>query len=53
MKAQKAKQRMGKGTHVNLPAADVWLLDFTDFMDDDKESSFVNSAPVLEKPTDE
>lgn len=33
-KAVSKKQRMGKGTNMNLPASDVWVLDCSEFMDD-------------------
>lgn len=35
--ARKVKQRLGKGTHVNLPPVDVIMLECAHFMDDHKE----------------
>jgi hypothetical protein len=34
-KAVSKKIRMGKGTNMNLPSADVWVLDCTEFSDDE------------------
>lgn len=47
-KARKAKMRLGKGTHVNLPATDVLVLEFGEFMDDEKEQSLATTATLFE-----
>lgn len=47
MKATKSKVRLGKGTHVNLPAADAWVLDFSEFMDDEKEQVLATTATLF------
>jgi hypothetical protein len=40
-KATKGKQRLGKGTHVNLPPVTVLVLDCTEFLKDDIQEQFV------------
>lgn len=51
--AQKMKQRLGKGTHVNLPPTDVWVLDCTHFMDDDREETIAAQAVLTERQKDQ
>jgi len=48
-KAAKIKQRLGKGTHVNLPPTDVWVLDCTHFMDDEREETIAAQAVITER----
>lgn len=38
-RAMSKKVRMGKGTNMNLPPADVWVLDCSEFMNDDVEQT--------------
>jgi len=45
--AKRVKMRLGKGTHVNLPATDVWMLDFSEFMDDEKEQTLAVAATLF------
>jgi hypothetical protein len=52
-KAKRDKIRLGKGTHVNLPATDVWVLDFTEFMDEGKEQTLATASTLFEEPTQE
>jgi hypothetical protein len=47
--AHKAKVRLGKGTHVNLPPTDVWILDCTHFMDDEREETIAAQAILTER----
>lgn len=49
--AQKTKVRLGKGTHVNLPPTDVWILDCTHFMDDEREETIATKAILTERQT--
>jgi len=51
--AQKMKQRLGKGTHVNLPPTDVWVLDCTHFMDDEREETIAAQAVLTERQKDQ
>jgi len=48
--ATKAKVRLGKGTHVNLPPTDVWLLDCNYFMDEVREETIATKAVLFEEP---
>lgn len=52
-KAAKVKQRLGKGTHVNLPPTDVWVLDCTHFMDDEREETIAAQAIITERQKDQ
>jgi len=52
-KAKRDKIRLGKGTHVNLPATDVWVLDFTEFMDEGKEQTLATASTLFEEPPQE
>jgi len=49
--AKKLKVRMGKGTHVNLPPADVIVLDCSHFMDDEREETIAAQAIFAERQT--
>ena len=51
--ARKVKQRLGKGTHVNLPPTDVWVLDCTHFMDDEREETIAAQAIFVERKKDQ
>ena len=48
-KATKAKVRLGKGTHINMPPTDVLVLDCTGFMDDETEQALATTAALFEK----
>jgi hypothetical protein len=48
-KATKAKVRLGKGTHINMPPTDVLILDCTGFMDDETEQALATTAALFEK----
>jgi hypothetical protein len=48
-KAIKAKVRLGKGTHINMPPTDVLVLDCTGFMDDETEQALATTAALFEK----
>ena len=45
--AKKVKQRLGKGTHVNLPPVDVIMLECAHFMDDHKEEFIAAKSAQL------
>jgi hypothetical protein len=45
-KATKGKQRLGKGTHVNLPPVTVLVLDCTEFLKDDIQEQFVSPTAL-------
>lgn len=51
--AAKVKQRLGKGTHVNLPPTDVWVLDCTHFMDEEREETIAAQAILTERQKDQ
>jgi hypothetical protein len=51
--ATKMKVRLGKGTHVNLPPTDVWVLDCTHFMDDEREETIAAQAIFAERKADQ
>jgi hypothetical protein len=48
-KATKVKMRLSKGTHMNLPPADVVVVDCTEFMDDEAEQAMAATAALLQK----
>jgi hypothetical protein len=48
-KAVKAKVRLGKGTHINMPPTDVLVLDCTRFMDDETEQALATTAALFQK----
>lgn len=48
-KAIKAKVRLGKGTHINLPPTDVLVLDCSGFMDDETEQAMATTAALFKK----
>ena len=48
-KATKAKVRLGKGTHINMPPTDVLVLDCTGFMDDETEQALATTAALFQK----
>jgi hypothetical protein len=48
-KAIKAKVRLGKGTHINMPPTDVLILDCSRFMDDETEQALATTAALFEK----
>jgi hypothetical protein len=48
-KAIKAKVRLGKGTHINMPPTDVLVLDCSGFMDDETEQAMATTAALFEK----
>jgi hypothetical protein len=48
-KATKTKMRLSKGTHMNLPPADVVVVDCTEFMDDEAEQAMAATAALLQK----
>ena len=48
-KAIKAKVRLGKGTHINMPPTDVLILDCSGFMDDETEQALATTAALFEK----
>ena len=48
-KAYKAKVRLGKGTHINMPPTDVLVLDCTGFMSDETEQALATTAALFEK----
>jgi hypothetical protein len=48
-KAIKAKVRLGKGTHINMPPADVLVLDCSGFMTDETEQALATTAALFEK----
>jgi hypothetical protein len=48
-KATKAKARLGKGTHINMPPTDVLILDCTGFMDDETEQALATTAALFQK----
>lgn len=52
-KAVKVKQRLGKGTHVNLPPTDVWVLDCTHFMDEEREEKIAAHSIFAERQKDQ
>lgn len=46
-KAIMKKMRMGKGTNMNLPPSDVWMLDCSDFLEDELVAPPVDEAAKL------
>ena len=48
-KATKAKVRLGKGTHINMPPTDVLILDCTGFMSDETEQALATTAALFQK----
>ena len=48
-KATKAKIRLSKGTHMNLPPADVLVIDCAEFMDDEAEQAMATTAALFQK----
>ena len=48
-KATKAKVRLGKGTHINMPPTDVLILDCSGFMDDETEQALATTAALFQK----
>lgn len=52
-KATKHKMRLSKGTHMNLPPADVLVIDCTEFMDDETEQTLATTAAILQKQDQE
>lgn len=48
-KAIKAKVRLGKGTHINMPPTDVLVLDCSGFMDDETEQALATTAALFAK----
>lgn len=48
-KATKHKMRLSKGTHMNLPPADVIVIDCAEFMDDETEQTLATTAAILQK----
>jgi hypothetical protein len=48
-KASKHKMRLSKGTHMNLPPADVIVIDCAEFMDDETEETLATAAAMLQK----
>lgn len=48
-KAVKAKVRLGKGTHINMPPTDVLVLDCSGFMTDETEQALATTAALFEK----
>jgi hypothetical protein len=47
--ARKMKQRLGKGTHVNLPPVDVIMLECAHFMDENTEEALAAKNAPLDK----
>jgi hypothetical protein len=47
-KATKAKVRLGKGTHMNLPAVDALVLDCSGFLDDETEQAMATTAALFQ-----
>lgn len=50
-KAVKAKVRLGKGTHVNLPPTDTLVIDCSGFMTDETEEQLATNATIFAKQT--
>ena len=48
-KAKGDKQRMGKGTNMNLPAVPVIVIDCSEFMNEETEQTIAAGAALLEK----
>ena len=48
-KATKTKMRLSKGTPMNLPPADVLVIDCTEFMDDETEQAMATTAALFQK----
>lgn len=48
-KAYTYKMRLGTGTHINLPPASVWVVDCSEFLDDEVEEKIAATATVLQK----
>lgn len=48
-KATKTKMRLSRGTYMNLPPADVWVIDCTEFMTDETEQNMAATAAMLQK----
>jgi len=46
---KKEKMRLSRGTHMNLPPADVLTIDCSSFMNDETEQSMATTAALLEK----
>lgn len=46
---KKEKMRLSRGTHMNLPPADVLTVDCSSFMNDETEQSMATTAALLEK----
>ena len=46
-KAVRAKVRLGKGTHINMPPTDVLMLDCAGFMDDETEQALATTAALF------
>lgn len=47
-KATKAKIRLGKGTHMNLPPVDALVLDCSGFLDDEAEQAMATTAALFQ-----
>ena len=47
-KAIKAKVRLSKGTHMNLPPVDVLVLDCSGFLDDEAEQTMATTAALFQ-----
>lgn len=47
--ARSDKQRMGKGTNMNLPAVPVIVIDCSEFMNEETEQTIAAGAAILEK----
>lgn len=50
---KKEKMRLSRGTHMNLPPADVLTIDCSSFMTDEAEQSMATAAALLEKQAQE
>jgi hypothetical protein len=50
-KAKGDKQRMGKGTNMNLPPVPVLVIDCSEFMNEETEQVIAAGAALLEKQT--
>jgi hypothetical protein len=48
-RAYPTKMRLGTGTHINLPPASVWVVDCSEFLDDEAEEKIAATATVLQK----
>ena len=48
-KAENGRQRLGKGTNMNLPAVPVIVVDCSEFMNEETEQTIAAGAAILEK----